>query len=134
MEGSRLRLSSYSPIASEPTNTAWGKSCAILRRLFVVGSANRLLRRASVLARGDPRVAPEPARLPYFLFQYRQMEDDMITISTAQFGLRLLLAIGMGAMVGLERQWRQRMAGTRTNAPGGRRGCSFCNVRPIAQR
>jgi putative Mg2+ transporter-C (MgtC) family protein len=45
-------------------------------------------------------VAPEPARLPYFLFQYRQMEDDMITISTAQFGLRLSLAwhgrIGLG--------------------------------------
>jgi putative Mg2+ transporter-C (MgtC) family protein len=61
-------------------------------------------------------VAPEPARLPYFLFQYRQMEDDMITISTAQFGLRLLLAIGMGAILVLERQWRQRMAGTRTNA------------------
>jgi len=37
-------------------------------------------------------------------------------ISTVQFGLRLWLAIGMGAMVGLERQWRQRMAGTRTNA------------------
>src|ERR1700686_4106423 len=40
----------------------------------------------------------------------------MIAISTVQFGLRLLLAIGMGAIVGLERQWRQRMAGTRTNA------------------
>src|ERR1700721_119233 len=37
----------------------------------------------------------------------------MIAISTFQFGVRLLLAIGMGAMVGLERQWRQRMAGTR---------------------
>jgi putative Mg2+ transporter-C (MgtC) family protein len=40
----------------------------------------------------------------------------MIGISTVQFVLRLWLAIGMGAMVGLERQWRQRMAGTRTNA------------------
>jgi putative Mg2+ transporter-C (MgtC) family protein len=40
----------------------------------------------------------------------------MIGISTIQFALRLLLAIGMGAMVGVERQWRQRMAGTRTNA------------------
>jgi putative Mg2+ transporter-C (MgtC) family protein len=44
------------------------------------------------------------------------MEKDMIGISTIQFALRLSLAIGMGAMVGLERQWRQRMAGTRTNA------------------
>jgi putative Mg2+ transporter-C (MgtC) family protein len=40
----------------------------------------------------------------------------MIGISTVQFGLRLSLAIGMGSIVGLERQWRQRMAGTRTNA------------------
>jgi uncharacterized membrane protein YhiD involved in acid resistance len=40
----------------------------------------------------------------------------MIGISTIQFALRLLLAIGMGAMVGVERQWRQRMAGTRSNA------------------
>src|SRR6202007_3484881 len=40
----------------------------------------------------------------------------MIGISTLHFGARLLLAIAMGATVGLERQWRQRMAGTRTNA------------------
>lgn len=40
----------------------------------------------------------------------------MIGISTLQFAWRLMLAIGMGSLVGLERQWRQRMAGTRTNA------------------
>jgi putative Mg2+ transporter-C (MgtC) family protein len=40
----------------------------------------------------------------------------MIGISTLHFAIRLLLAIAMGAAVGLERQWRQRMAGTRTNA------------------
>jgi len=40
----------------------------------------------------------------------------MIGISTLHFAIRLLLAIAMGATVGLERQWRQRMAGTRTNA------------------
>ena len=40
----------------------------------------------------------------------------MIGISTLYFAIRLLLAIAMGATVGLERQWRQRMAGTRTNA------------------
>lgn len=33
-----------------------------------------------------------------------------------QFALRLGAALLMGACVGLERQWRQRMAGTRTNA------------------
>ena len=37
-------------------------------------------------------------------------------IGTPSFSLRLLSAIFMGATVGLERQWRQRMAGTRTNA------------------
>ena len=40
----------------------------------------------------------------------------MIGIGTIPFGLHLLSAILMGAAVGLERQWRQRMAGTRTNA------------------
>src|SRR5580692_3860704 len=40
----------------------------------------------------------------------------MIGISTLHFAIRLSLAIAMGATVGLERQWRQRMAGTRTNA------------------
>lgn len=40
----------------------------------------------------------------------------MIGISTIQFSLHLLSALFMGAIVGLERQWRQRMAGTRTNA------------------
>ena len=35
---------------------------------------------------------------------------------TLEFSLRLGAALLMGACVGLERQWRQRMAGTRTNA------------------
>ncbi len=37
-------------------------------------------------------------------------------IGPIPFGLHLLSALLMGATVGLERQWRQRMAGTRTNA------------------
>jgi putative Mg2+ transporter-C (MgtC) family protein len=37
-------------------------------------------------------------------------------IGNITFGLHLLSALLMGATVGLERQWRQRMAGTRTNA------------------
>ena len=40
----------------------------------------------------------------------------MIGISTLHFAIRLLLAIAMGATVGLERQWRQRMAGLRPEA------------------
>jgi len=33
-----------------------------------------------------------------------------------QFAIQLFTALMLGALVGLERQWRQRMAGTRTNA------------------
>lgn len=40
----------------------------------------------------------------------------MTALHTIQFALRLLLAIALGGTVGLERQWRHRMAGTRTNA------------------
>lgn len=40
----------------------------------------------------------------------------MVGVSMLQFAFRLMLAIAMGAIVGSERQWRQRMAGTRTNA------------------
>ena len=37
-------------------------------------------------------------------------------LTTFDFALRLVTAILLGSAVGLERQWRQRMAGTRTNA------------------
>src|ERR1700727_3598420 len=54
----------------------------------------------------------------------------MIGTSTIQFALRLGLGIGMGAIVGLERQWRQRMAGTRTNAlvAGGAAAFVMCGL------
>jgi putative Mg2+ transporter-C (MgtC) family protein len=39
-----------------------------------------------------------------------------IDLMTHTFALRLCCAILLGSLVGLERQWRQRMAGTRTNA------------------
>jgi putative Mg2+ transporter-C (MgtC) family protein len=39
-----------------------------------------------------------------------------MTITNSPFTLRLSSALLLGALVGLERQWRQRMAGTRTNA------------------
>lgn len=39
-----------------------------------------------------------------------------MTLSILQFAIRLFTAITLGSLVGLERQWRQRMAGTRTNA------------------
>ena len=58
----------------------------------------------------------------------------MIGISTLHFAIRLLLAIAMGATVGLERQLRQRMAGTRTNALVAAGGCGFRHVRPAARQ
>ena len=40
----------------------------------------------------------------------------MQTLSVAEFTLRLAVGLGCGALIGLERQWRARMAGLRTNA------------------
>ncbi len=33
-----------------------------------------------------------------------------------EYGIRILMALLLGSMIGLEREWRQRMAGLRTNA------------------
>ena len=33
-----------------------------------------------------------------------------------EFSLRIIVAVGLGACIGLECQWRQRLAGLRTNA------------------
>ncbi|MER5883340.1 MgtC/SapB family protein [Streptomyces sp. NPDC001941] len=38
------------------------------------------------------------------------------TLSTIDFATRLVTGIGCGALIGVERQWRARMAGLRTNA------------------
>jgi putative Mg2+ transporter-C (MgtC) family protein len=40
----------------------------------------------------------------------------METLSVADFTLRLAVGVGCGALIGLERQWRARRAGLRTNA------------------
>ncbi|MBS4729745.1 MgtC/SapB family protein [Mycobacterium sp. SM1] len=39
----------------------------------------------------------------------------MHTLSVVDFALRLAVGLGCGALIGLERQWRARMAGLRTN-------------------
>jgi len=39
----------------------------------------------------------------------------MISLALPEFALRIACAFALGAMIGLERQWRQRMAGLRTN-------------------
>ncbi len=40
----------------------------------------------------------------------------MQTLSVADFALRLAVGVGCGALIGVERQWRARRAGLRTNA------------------
>lgn len=40
----------------------------------------------------------------------------MDTLTIADFALRLAVGVGCGALIGLERQWRARRAGLRTNA------------------
>src|SRR6201984_411107 len=40
----------------------------------------------------------------------------MQALSVADFALRLGVGVGCGALIGLERQWRGRMGGVRTNA------------------
>jgi putative Mg2+ transporter-C (MgtC) family protein len=40
----------------------------------------------------------------------------MHTLTTAEFAMRLAVGLGCGALIGVERQWRARMAGLRTNA------------------
>jgi putative Mg2+ transporter-C (MgtC) family protein len=44
------------------------------------------------------------------------VQEAMTGNSTLHFAARLMSATGQGGLVGLEWQWRQRMAGTRTNA------------------
>src|ERR1700757_2243490 len=39
----------------------------------------------------------------------------MMAVALAQAGLNLLVAACLGASIGLERQWRQHLAGLRTN-------------------
>jgi putative Mg2+ transporter-C (MgtC) family protein len=40
----------------------------------------------------------------------------MQSLSTLEFFIRLAVGLGCGALIGVERQWRARMAGLRTNA------------------
>ncbi|MEV5011182.1 MgtC/SapB family protein [Streptomyces sp. NPDC056159] len=40
----------------------------------------------------------------------------MANLTTVDFALRLAAGVGCGALIGVERQWRARMAGLRTNA------------------
>src|SRR5579863_1535638 len=45
----------------------------------------------------------------------RQNSRSRWNMNGMNFGIRLLTALLFGAVIGLERQWRQRMTGLRTN-------------------
>jgi putative Mg2+ transporter-C (MgtC) family protein len=42
--------------------------------------------------------------------------EEIITMDARSVTLRLVAALVFGAAIGVERQWRQRLAGVRTNA------------------
>jgi putative Mg2+ transporter-C (MgtC) family protein len=44
------------------------------------------------------------------------MTSGLGAVSHLEFGIRVVLALIFGSVIGLERQWRQRLAGLRTNA------------------
>jgi putative Mg2+ transporter-C (MgtC) family protein len=46
----------------------------------------------------------------------RKERHFMPSLTLADFALRLAVGVGCGSLIGLERQWRARMAGLRTNA------------------
>jgi putative Mg2+ transporter-C (MgtC) family protein len=54
-----------------------------------------------------------------------RIEESSTPMPITDFLIRLFTALILGAFVGLERQWRQRMAGTRTNALVAAGACAF---------
>ena len=44
------------------------------------------------------------------------MSSGLGTVSRLEFALRIFFELLLGSLIGLERQWRQRLAGLRTNA------------------
>jgi putative Mg2+ transporter-C (MgtC) family protein len=59
-----------------------------------------------------------------------------VTAELAQAGLNLLVAACLGAVIGLERQWRQRLSGLRTNslvALGAAIFVTYSHVAPVTR-
>lgn len=58
----------------------------------------------------------------------------IVTSQVFAITLRILLSIGLGALIGLERQLRARSAGIRTNALVSLGSCLFTTVASIRSR
>jgi putative Mg2+ transporter-C (MgtC) family protein len=52
-------------------------------------------------------------------------------LTPLDFSLRLLIAVVLGTLIGVERQYRQRMAGLRTNALVATGTCLFVTITPL---
>ena len=62
-------------------------------------------------------IAGKAAKYPAsFRGTHRQSMDDIDTMTALTAALNMALALVLGALIGSERQVRQRMAGLRTNA------------------
>ncbi len=59
------------------------------------------------------------------------MHAGLANVSHLEFALRVFLALLFGALVGIERQWRQRLAGLRTNALVATGASLFVLVTPL---
>ena len=59
------------------------------------------------------------------------MTSSLAAVSHGEFALRVGLALLFGAVIGFERQWRQRMAGLRTNALVATGACLFVLMTPL---
>jgi hypothetical protein len=49
-------------------------------------------------------------------------DKPAMTMSIQQAAIDLAVAGGLSSLIGFERQWRNRLAGLRTNSGGARRG------------
>jgi len=65
------------------------------------------------------------------LADYLTMGTGLEPVNHLEFALRVLAALVFGSMIGLERQWRQRMAGLRTNALVATGTCLFILITPL---
>jgi putative Mg2+ transporter-C (MgtC) family protein len=59
------------------------------------------------------------------------MTSGLGAVSHLEFAVRVFLALVFGSIVGLERQWRQRLAGLRTNALVATGTCLFVLITPL---
>src|ERR1700681_3098978 len=84
-----------------------------------IGAEPRVARGAARVSdrRGDPRrLQGDSSRVSQGLNGNGSTEHTVHNMTILEFTLRLALALLLGSIVGLERQYRQRMAGLRTNA------------------